>query len=319
MTAAILMSGYALAVAWCVPALLAPLTARGISARLGVTAWMTAMASALASAAAALAFLVAAAVAGWDRMAVAVCRAAAGKACTPALYRSALFEAAVSGAALLAALAVAVFVRRYGGNLRRSRQRTRAHAEAVRITGSRLAETGSAMVLDVPQAAAYCIPGRPATIVLTRGALAVLDAVQLAAVLAHERAHLAGRHHLLVTLTRGFAALLPAIPLFTRGHQEVARLAEMSADDAAVRHSGRPALIAALLAMGTGTAVPAAALSATTGAITARLQRLLEPPRPARHIRYALALAGVTLLLTAASALVTAFAGPLAGHALAMG
>lgn len=32
MIAAILVSGYALAVAWCVPALLAPLTARGISA-----------------------------------------------------------------------------------------------------------------------------------------------------------------------------------------------------------------------------------------------------------------------------------------------
>lgn len=314
-----LASGYALAVAWFVPSLLAPLTRRGISARLGVTAWITAMASALASGAAALAFLVGAAVVGWERLAAALCQAAAGKACTPALYRSALLETALTGAAIIAALAVAVFARRYGRNLHRSRQRVRAHAEAVRITGSRLAETGSAMVLDVPQAAAYCIPGRPATIVLTRGALAVLDAAQLAAVLAHERAHLAGRHHLLVTLTRGFAALLPAAPLFTHGHQEVARLAEMSADDAAVRRSGRPALIAALLAMGTGTAVPAAALSATGCAITARLQRLLEPPRPARHIRYALALAGMTILLATTSALVTAFAGPLAGHALAIG
>jgi Zn-dependent protease with chaperone function len=42
----------------------------------------------------------------------------------------------------------------------------------------------------------------------------------------------------------------------------VARLAEMCADDAAARHSGRPTLIAALLALATGAAVPAAALGA---------------------------------------------------------
>jgi Zn-dependent protease with chaperone function len=318
-SAAILLSAYALAVAWCVPALLVPLTRRGISARLGVAAWLTAIASALASAAAALAFLVSAAVTGGERLAAALCQAAAGKACTPALYRSALFEAALSGAAVIAALAVAVLIRRYGHNLQRSRRRTRAHAEAVRITGSRLAGTGTAVVLDVPQAAAYCVPGRPATIVLTTGAMAVLDSAQLAAVLAHERAHLAGRHHLLVALTRGFAAIFPAFPLFARGHQQVARLAEMSADDAAIRHSGRPALIAALLTMGTGTAVPAAGLSASGCAVIARLHRLLEPPPPARHLRYALALAGMTILLAATSALFAAFAGPLAGHALTIG
>ena len=150
---------------------------------------------------------------------------------------------------------------------------------------------GAAVVLDVPQPAAYCVPGRPAAIVLTSGALAVLDRAQLGAVLAHERAHLAGRHHLLIALSRGLAASFPGVPVFTRGPAEVARLAELCADDAAARRSGRPALVAALLAMGTGAAVPAPALAATSGAVSARVHRLLDPPRRGRHVRYGLALA----------------------------
>jgi Zn-dependent protease with chaperone function len=152
----------------------------------------------------------------------------------------------------------------------------------------------------------------------------VLQPAQLSAVLAHERAHLAGRHHLLIVLTRVLAATFPAVPLFTRGPAEVARLAEMCADDVAVRRSGRHTLLTALLAMGTGTAVPAATggtavpaattggtavtagdtvLAATGGEVAARVQRLLEPPRRASRARYSLALSGVTLLLPLASAL----------------
>src|SRR4029077_5352450 len=101
------------------------------------------------------------------------------------------------------------------------------------------------------------------TIVLSSGALAVLDSAQLTAVLAHERAHLAGRHHLLISLARRLRASFPAVPLFTQGPGEVARLAEMCADDAAARRAGRGTLVAALLAMGTGTPGPATALAAT--------------------------------------------------------
>ena len=109
------------------------------------------------------------------------------------------------------------------------------------------------------------------------------------------------------------------MPVFTRGPAAVARLAEMCADDAAARRTGRPALVAALLAMGTGTAVPAAALAATADPVTARVHRLLDPPGRGRLARYGLALAAVTLLLVTASVLVTAFARPLARHAAALG
>jgi hypothetical protein len=58
-------------------------------------------------------------------------------------------------------------------------------------------------------------------------------------VLARERAHLAYRHHLLATITRGLAAAFPGVPLFQRGTAEVARLTEMTADDAAARAGER--------------------------------------------------------------------------------
>ncbi|HEY3732478.1 MAG TPA: M56 family metallopeptidase [Streptosporangiaceae bacterium] len=308
MKPALLVFAYALAVAWYVPALLTRLTARGISARLGLAAWLTAMASVLASLLVALQFLLRAAVTGWSSLAGAVCRSVTGETCSPVVYRSAIFEFSLGVAATAAVLAAAALAWRYGRGVQRAQRVARAHAEAARITGRRLPGTGPAVVLDVPQPAAYCVPGRPATIVLTSGALAVLDPAQLTAVLAHERAHLAGRHHLLVALTRGLAASYPAVPLFTRAPAEVARLAEMCADDAAARRISRRALVTALLAMGTGMAVPVAALAATGGAVTARVQRLMEPPRRGCLAGYEVALTSLILGL----ALATALAGPLA-------
>jgi len=209
--------------------------------------------------------------------------------------------------------------RRRARRVQQGQRRTRAHADVARMTGRRLPGVSAAVVLDAAQRVAYCVPGRPATIVLTSGALAVLDPAQLTAVLAHERAHLAGRHHLLIALTRALAASFPAVPLLTRGPAEVARLAELCADDAAARRSGRPALITALLAMGTGTAVPAAALAATACAVTARVQRLLEPPRCARRARCGLALVMVMLPLALGPVLAVALAGPLTAHGIAIG
>lgn len=275
------------------------------------------MASVLALLLVALEFLIRAAVAGWPRLAEAVCRSVARGACRPAVYQSAIFELALGVATLAATLALAGLAWRYGRSVQQSQRRTRAHAEIARMIGRRLPgafagpRPGAAVVLDAASRVAYCIPGRPAIIVLSSGALAVLDPAQLTAVLAHERAHLAGRHHLLISLARGLGAAFPAVPLFTRGPAEVARLAEMCADDAAARHSGRGALVTALLAMGTGTAVPAAALAATGDVTLARVQRLLEPPRRARRARCGLALTAVTLLLGLMPVLAAAFAGAL--------
>jgi Zn-dependent protease with chaperone function len=163
------------------------------------------------------------------------------------------------------------------------------------------------------------VAGRPAAIVVTSGALAVLDPPQLRAVLAHERAHLAHSHHALATVTRGLAAAFPGVPLFTRGAVEVARLAEMSADDTAVRTSGRPALVAALIAIATGAAVastgvpgmavPAGAMAAAARAVPDRVERLLRPSSTARSAAFTATLAIVLTLLAAAPPALTLLVG----------
>src|SRR5215469_8511477 len=192
MSAALVVIGYAAALAWCLPRPLMHLTAGGVSARLGVAAWVAAMTSVLACAVNAVERLVRAAVLGWPGLAEAVCRSVAGRACAAAVYRSAAFEVVLGVAALIAAGGAAAGAWRYGRRVQRTQRHTRAHARAARIAGRRLpgSASGTAVVIDDPQPAAYCMPGRSGTIVLTSGALAVLDPGQLAAVIAHERAHL---------------------------------------------------------------------------------------------------------------------------------
>ena len=317
MAAALLVFVWSAAGAWKVPAVLTRLTRGGGSARLGIAVWLIAMVSVLASGGIALAFLIRTAVTGWSHVARVICRSVAGGACTPVIYRSALFEIGIGVAAVLASAAVGVLAWRYGRRLQIAQRQTRAHAEIARLTGRRLSGSGTAgpgavvpdaVVLDVPQLAAYCVP--PGIIVVTSGALSILAPAQLTAVLAHERAHLAGRHHLLLALTRGLAAVFPGVPVFARGPGEDARLAEMRADDAAAERAGRRPLIEALLAMGTGTAVtpmmayPATALAAAGYAVAARVERLLDPPRRASQVRCALALGSVLVLLPLLSVLV---------------
>jgi Zn-dependent protease with chaperone function len=311
MRPALLVLCYAIAAAWILPRPLSRLSEAGVSPRLGLTAWLAAMGSVLASAAAALALLARAAIDGWPAFARTVCESVTAGVCPPTVYRSAAYELGLAVTAFLGGVVMIALAWRYGRSLRRARSRTRAHAEAARITGHRAGGTNAPFVLDATVPAVYCVPGQPPTIVVTTGALAVLGPQQLAAVLAHERAHLAGRHHLLLAVTRCLAAVAPLVPLFARGGTEVARLAEMRADDVAARRGGRRVLLTALLAMSTGVTAgpaPAAWLPATGGVVADRIRRLTQPPDAARGARYGLALAALTVTIVAASALVPVFA-----------
>jgi len=310
MKPALLVFGCAIAMAWLLPRPLGRLSGAGVTPRLGIAAWLAAMTSVLALALAALGLLARTAVDGWPAFARTVCESVTAGTCPPAVYRSAAYELGLAVTAFLGGITMIVLGWRYGRSLRRASVRTRAHGEAARITGHRIAGGNAEFVLDATQPAVYCVPGRPPTILLTTGALAVLDPDQLTAVLAHERAHLAGRHHLLLAVTRSLAAIAPAVPLITRGTGEVARLAEMRADDVAARRTGgeqgRRTLLTALLAMGAGLAgapAPAAWLPATGGVVAARVRRLADPPAPARSVCHGLALAVVTLAMAAAALL----------------
>ncbi|GAA3228628.1 M56 family metallopeptidase [Pseudonocardia petroleophila] len=182
--------------------------------------------------------------------------------------------------------------------LLRFRARTHRHADAARLLG-RYDDALGAVILDVPERVVYAIAGRPPTIVLSRSALRALDENQLAVVLAHERAHLTGRHHLVRGLSSALARVMPRIPLFTAGHRELARLVEMCADDAAIRNRDARHLVSALLALTAPVSIPGSALAAAAGGgVIRRAERLMSrPSRGALRWTRVLLMAGSVALL----------------------
>jgi Zn-dependent protease with chaperone function len=138
-----------------------------------------------------------------------------------------------------------------------------------------------ALVVDHPAAAAYCVPGLRSSsrIVISAGALDLLDQAELAAVIAHERAHLRERHDLVLL---PFIALLRAFrwsAVAREAHAAVALLVEMQADDRALRHRPARELATALLRVGAagGVHAPNGAMAAADGQVAARVSRLLKP------------------------------------------
>ncbi len=120
-------------------------------------------------------------------------------------------------------------------------------------------------ILDHPIAVAYCVPGvRHARVVVSRGLLNTLDAAELDAVLAHEAAHVAGRHDLVIQPFVAWERTFPFLRPARDATAAVSLLVEMLADDAAARRSGRRCLARALARLGIARApVPAGALGVT--------------------------------------------------------
>ena len=191
-------------------------------------------------------------------------------------------------------------------HLRATGRQALQHAQTARLVGRPEPALGATLV-DHPQPAAYCVAGRHPTVVLTTGAVQALDADQLAAVLAHERAHLTGRHHRLIAMARIGRQVLPFVPLMRDADAQVARLAEMHADDAATRTCEPAPLATALVILAAG-ASPAPALAAAATDAVQRIQRMLGPAEPLGRTRRrllrttaaALALAPVLLALAPA-------------------
>jgi Zn-dependent protease with chaperone function len=165
-----------------------------------------------------------------------------------------------------------------------------------------------ALVVDHPAATAYCVPGIRSRIVISAGALDLLDQAELAAVLAHERAHVRERHDLVLL---PFTALLRAFrwsAVACEAHAAVSLLVEMLADDHALRHRSARELATALLRVGAagGAHAPAGALAVADGAtecqVAARVSRLLRPaPRlPLPVLVLVCALAAATVAIPAA-------------------
>ena len=162
-----------------------------------------------------------------------------------------------------------------------------------------------ALVVDYPAAAAYCVPGLRSRIVISAGTLDLLDQAELAAVLAHERAHLRERHDLVLLPFTALARAFPWSVLVQRSYASVALLVEMLADDHAARQRPARELVTALIRVGAaGTpGTPAGTLAAAEegaegeGGVTARVERLLTPAP-------GLSLAALILITSTAAALV---------------
>src|SRR5690242_7731200 len=102
---------------------------------------------------------------------------------------------------ILAGAVLARTVLTTAGHLRAAGRQALRHAHTARLAGHLEPNLG-AVVIEHPQPAAYCVAGRCPTVIVTTGAMAALAPGQLDAVLAHERAHLAGRHHALKAAAR---------------------------------------------------------------------------------------------------------------------
>ena len=201
---------------------------------------------------------------------------------------------------LVAGLAVTAFVagrlllkaHLVGTDLRRGRKE---HTELVDLIGVDDAVLGEHVrVLTHPTPTAYCVPGSRKRVVLTRGTLDALDADQLAAVLAHERAHLRQRHDLVLEF---FTVLHTAVPTWIRstaGMGEVKLLIELLADRWAATVVGRRPLATAMLALASGSH-PTSALGAGDDAVI-RIEVLAADGRHRLRVCLLAVLASVVVL-----------------------
>jgi Zn-dependent protease with chaperone function len=259
--AALCLVGYGVAVAALAPPLLIRTAGTGCAPRLGVVAWLLAMVTATGSVLGGMAALVGSANAwlatfGWAVLVASVVRASWAGVATWS----------------------------------RVRARRRAHRQLVAILGRPDPVLGVVMV-EAAERLVYCLPAPVATVVVTTAARDALSGSQLSAVLAHERTHLAGRHHILLAVVNAASRAVPWLTLYAQAAPQIAALLEMRADDAAARTHGRRTVAAAIAAMSARSA-PAGALGAAGPSALQRGLRLCqaEPTWRARLGRLAVAI-----------------------------
>jgi len=228
------------------------------------TLWLGVMAGAIAAAAGLLALLIFGSsgpghgVVEWFHRCVA--HPHTGTTLTIALSAASLYAAGRGG-------------RRALTRLRETRSARRRHREMLALVVSARQEFDDVCVLDHPLPVAYCLPDRKRPIVVSSGALDVLEPAELAAVLTHERAHLKGRHHLILALIDALACVTPWAATFRRARITLPILLEQAADDSAADRHG-PTAVAGALRRLTILPCPAGALAAAENALEQRLERL---------------------------------------------
>lgn len=179
----------------------------------------------------------------------------------------------VGMSALVVAAAVAVtIVARLACAVKRANRARAAQHEVLALVGT--AHSGGFTVIETPDPVVYCLPGRRSTVVVSRGALDLLDDRELRLVLGHERLHLRARHHIAITFAGALADTFKRVALFSEARDHIEVLVEMQADDAARAVDDRRALATALVKLGTMRRQKATLAAGGTAAI-ARVTRLV--------------------------------------------
>lgn len=177
-------------------------------------------------------------------------------------------------AAASVALTVGIFLRLGWATLRRTRARRRQapHVKQLRLLAL-AAPPGEPLWVEDDRAMAVSIAGRPALIVMTEGLRKQLPPPAVQATLEHERAHLRGHHHVLITVVETLAAALPRCPLLGAAPAATKDLVELAADARAARRCGAEAVQTALHHL-TGHPAPAVGLAMASRLTELRMSRL---------------------------------------------
>lgn len=158
------------------------------------------------------------------------------------------------------------------------------------------------LVLDDERAYAYAVPAGAGTVIVSSAMLASLDPAERAALLAHERAHLAHRHHLYRIAGALCLALNPALGRLER---EVRLQTERWADESAAGRTSRRVAAASLAraALAAASAGPRRSLAYAADSVRERLDALAASPV---HSRWPAVLPALLVTAIAAGALLDA-------------
>jgi Zn-dependent protease with chaperone function len=186
-------------------------------------------------------------------------------------------DASAAAVAVLALASLSVAVLALGAHsLARQLLALRRFGARARPVDELVIDTTRVRLVDDPEPKAFCAGYLRPRVYLSTGALERLDADELRAVLAHERHHQRRRDPLRILIVHVLSDALFFVPVLRRLRRRYAALAELAADEAAVRAAGdRAPLASALLAFGE-TSNPAVVV----GIAPERVDHLLgEPPR----------------------------------------
>ncbi|MEW2315784.1 M56 family metallopeptidase [Streptomyces bauhiniae] len=180
---------------------------------------------------------------------------------------------------------------------RRGVARAQLRERAPDLPGGLPPARGPLLVLEDEYPDAWWMPGHPAQLVVTTGALQRLTGHQVDAVLTHERGHARAHHDWLLHLSSALATGFPRIPLFAHFCDQTHRLVELAADDTASRRCGHVTTALALIELNQHRGVLSCASSRRL--LGERVDRLLEPPPrlPRRHRALTTAVAALVPLL----------------------